>query len=436
MPPAPKKISSESGEPQQLRKSERMLVLRASSVSLTLIARKMYNAMLYVAQRQGLERPRYSAPLSKLAKIIDYGGNDNAALKQIVREMQTCLIQWESPVGRGGVGWSSSQLIGGVEVGVVAGQNVIWWEYSSIFKRDILEPMPYATISLVTNARLRSISALALYEICSRYKNSTLTTRHHWRWWRDALSLQPGTMKEGGEYKTFHRDVLKRAISEINSQSEIEIELVTHKEGRAISEIQFKVRPNTSAQREVQVPNIEPVDLMLYDRAAALGIGVRWSERLIELHGDAAFSSGLDLLEARMKNAAAEPVASPHRWLEEVLDRRSLPSSMASQPTVVETQPMPTTSPPPAPVPFTSMSVADLETRERRNAEAISLYAQCSEEVKLAYRQAFASAVLPGLHRSYKTDWERNGPTGRMVGPVFVRYLSERLSVNSAVSAP
>lgn len=436
MPPALKKISSESGEPQQLRKSERMLVLRASSVSLTLIARKMYNAMLYVAQRQGLERPRYSAPLSKLAKIIDYGGNDNAALKQIVREMQTCLIQWESPVGQGGVGWSSSQLIGGVEVGVVAGQNVIWWEYSSIFKRDILEPMPYATISLVTNARLRSISALALYEICSRYKNSMLTTRHHWRWWRDALSLQPGTMKEGGEYKTFHRDVLKRAISEINSQSEIEIELVTHKEGRAISEIQFKVRPNTSAQREVQVPNIEPVDLMLYDRAAALGIGVRWSERLIELHGDAAFSSGLDLLEARMKNAAAEPVASPHRWLEEVLDRRSLPSSIASQPTVVETQPMPTTSPLPAPVPFTSMSVADLETRERRNAEAISLYAQCSEEVKLAYRQAFTSAVLPGLHRSYKTDWERNGPTGRMVGPVFVRYLSERLSVNSAVSAP
>lgn len=427
MPPLPKKTSNESDEPQQLRKSERMLVMRASSVSLTLIARKMYNAMLYVAQRQGLERPRYSAPLSKLAKIIDYGGNDNAALKQIVREMQTCLIQWESPVGRGGVGWSSSQLIGGVELGVVAGQNVIWWEYSSIFKRDILEPMPYATISLVTNARLRSISALALYEICSRYKNSMLTTRHHWRWWRDALSLQPGTMKEGGEYKTFHRDVLKRAISEINSQSEIEIELVTHKEGRAISEIQFKVRPNPKAQRDVQLLNIEPVDLVLYDRAAALGIGVRWSERLIELYGDAAFSSGLDQLEARMKNTVAEPVASPHRWLEEVLDRRSLPSPVANHPAIVDAKPEATATASPVPVLSASMSVADLESRERRNAEAISLYAHCSEEVRLEYRHSFASTVLPGLHRSYKTDWERNGPTGRMVGPVFVRYLSERL---------
>ena len=427
MPPVPKKVSNPADEPQQLRKSERMLVLRASSVSLTLIARKMYNAMLYVAQRQGLDRPRYSAPLSKLAKIIDYGGNDNAALKQIVREMQTCLIQWESPVRRDGLGWSSSQLIGGVELGVVAGQNVIWWEYSSIFKRDILEPMPYATISLVTNARLRSISALALYEICSRYKNSMLTTRHHWRWWRDALSLQPGTMKEGGEYKTFHRDVLKRAISEINSQSEIEIELVTHKEGRAISEIQFKVQPNPNVQREVQVPNIEPVDLVLYDRAAALGIGVRWSERLIELHGDAAFSRGLDLLAGRMKNTAAEPVASPQRWLEEVLDRRSVPTVAAAPASMVDDQPEAPTSLSPAPVASPSMSVSDLETRERRNAEAISLYAQCSEEVKVMYRQSFATTVLPGLHRSYKTDWERNGPTGRMVGPVFVRYLSERL---------
>ncbi|WP_029001052.1 replication initiation protein [Azohydromonas australica] len=430
MPPLPKKTSSASNEPQQLRKSERMLVMRASSVSLTLIARKMYNAMLYVAQRQGLERPRYSAPLSKLAKIIDYGGNDNATLKQIVREMQTCLIQWESPVGRDGVGWSSSQLIGGVELGVVAGQNVIWWEYSSIFKRDILEPMPYATISLVTNARLRSISALALYEICSRYKNSMLTTRHHWRWWRDALSLQPGTMKEGGEYKTFHRDVLKRAISEINSQSEIEIELVTHKEGRAISEIQFKVRANPNVQREVQALNIEPVDLALYDRAAALGIGVRWSERLIELHGDAAFSRGLDLLDARMKNTVAEPVASPHRWLEEVLDRRSLPALAVASPSDAQVQPEVPTATSPAPVPSPAMSVSDLETRERRNAEAISLYAQCSEEVKARYRHSFASTVLPGLHRSYKSDWERYGPTGRMVGPVFVRYLSERLFSN------
>lgn len=436
MTPLSEKAGSEADAPQQLRKSERMLVLRASSVSLTLVARKMYNAMLYVAQRQGLERPRYSAPLSKLARIINYGGNDNAALKQIVREMQACLIQWESPVGRGGVGWSSSQLIGGVEVGVVAGQNVIWWEYSSIFKRDILEPMPYATISLVTNARLRSISALALYEICSRYRNSMLTTRHPWRWWRDALSLQPGTMKEGGEYKTFHRDVLKRAISEINSQSELEIELVTHKEGRAISEIQFKVRPNANARREAELPNIEPVDLALYDRAVALGIGVRWSERLIDLHGDAAFSRGLDLLEARLKNTAAEPVTSPQRWLEEVLDRRSLPTPAASPAAAVPARSEGATPGAPVPVLSPPMSVADLESRERRNAEAVGLYAQCSEEIKQAYRHAFAEAVLPGLHRSYKTDWERNGPMGRMVGPVFVRYLSERLFKTTGSPAP
>jgi len=403
--------------PQHLRKSDRMLVLRSTSSSLTLVARKIYNAMLYVAQRQGIERQTYSAPLRRLAKLIDYGSNDNQALKEVIREMQTCLIQWESPVGRDDAYWSSAQLIGGVDLRMVGGQNVITWEYSSNFKRDVLEPMPYATLSLVTNARLRSIAALALYEICARYKNSRRTTRHHWRWWRDALSTQPGRMNTGGEYKIFHRDVLRRAVSELNSQSEIEVRLVTYREGRAIGDIQFEVQPNPlAAGRAEEGADADPVNMVLHDRARSVGLTVKWTDRFIQLHGETAFTAGLDALEVRIQNRRLEPLASPARWLEEVLSRGGMSAT-----------------PPPRPIAVAGDSssrrhtFAEQEFREQRVAEALRVFATCDDESKLMHRHSFEAQVLFEAHIKYQEDWRKNGAAGRLVGPLFRTYLCESL---------
>src|SRR5262245_60469375 len=99
----------------QLRKPERMLVMRSATLSLRLLTRKMMNAMLHVAQRQGIARQTYTYPLNQLAKLIDYNSKDNQPLKESIKEMQRTLIEWESPVGRDGAVWSSAALLGGVD---------------------------------------------------------------------------------------------------------------------------------------------------------------------------------------------------------------------------------------------------------------------------------------------------------------------------------
>jgi hypothetical protein len=83
-------------------------------------------------------------------------------------------------------------------------------------------------------SQLRSHAGVALYEICTRYKDIGRTARQAWRWWCPVLSGNPPSEKSARlEYRIFKRDTLKPAIAEVNAITDIDVELVEHKDGRA-----------------------------------------------------------------------------------------------------------------------------------------------------------------------------------------------------------
>jgi len=126
---------------------------------------------------------------------------------------------------------------------VRGGDNWVSWSYPPTIMSILKDSSRWARIDLNVIAKLGSYTAVALYEICARYRDnpSGVTSRKPVSWWSDALSQLPGAA-ERREWRKFRSERLLIAIKEINRETDFEIELIEHKEGRAVSEVQFGVR--------------------------------------------------------------------------------------------------------------------------------------------------------------------------------------------------
>lgn len=304
---------------EPLRKPVNALAIVPQSRRITPLFRKSYNVMLYLAQEQGIERDIYRAPVSAVLAGLDFDSNDTALVKRHLRAMATTAVEWQSPTRGEGAGWAISGLIGHAEIRRERGQNWLEWSYSVKLKQELLEPSVFARLSIEIISQLRSHGGIALYEICSRYRDVGRSARQHWTWWRPVLSGKPETDKQRQlEYRFFKRDVLKKAIAEVNAVTDIDVELLEYKEGRFIADLQFAIRRKQQAQLPLQHPPA-PLDLSLVARAVRLGIDDERGEQLLHEFGETVLTAALDTLEKRLVSAYPEPLRDPYRYLRSVL---------------------------------------------------------------------------------------------------------------------
>lgn len=125
------------------------------------------------------------------------------------------------------------------------------------------------------------------------------------------------------EYRFFKRDVLKLAIAEINAVTDLDVELIEHKAGRFIADIQFRVAKKQQESLPLRHPPV-PVDMTQIVRATAAGIRSEDAETLVQTHGNEAMSSGLDSLHKRIASEFPEPLRDPYRYLRALLESNSV----------------------------------------------------------------------------------------------------------------
>ena len=309
-----------AGKPEPvLRKPVNTLAIVPKSHKITSLGRKSYNVLLHEAQEQGLDKDVFQAPLERIIRGVDFDSNDQALIKKHLRAMVSTTVEWQSPTTGEGSSWNVSGLLAHAKLSKLRGQVWVEWSYAVNLKQELLEPTVFARLSLEIISQLRSHAGIALYEICSRYKDIGRTSRQAWSWWRPVLSGRPETEKTARlEYRIFKRDTLKPAIAEVNAVTDLEIELVEHKAGRFIDELQFLIRRKPQANLPLRVPS-EAVDLSLISRAQALGIDDQRAEELADTYGMAALRNGLDALERRVASAFPEPLRDPYRYLKTLM---------------------------------------------------------------------------------------------------------------------
>lgn len=325
-----KSATAASTDLKEFRKTNEAIGLRVSEGRLSLLSRKIFNVMVYHAQRirnKGENAPidtevaknYYWIPLSELARDAAYDSRDTELFKEQVQELQNIRIFSEDAIQ-----WTSERLVSSVKLvnprGLKKQGGMLWFGFAfpPEVESMVMAPGSYTKLSVYYQALLRSGASLALYEICRRYATnpSRVTNRAEWEWWYGALTGNP-VGDSIPEYKYFKRDVLKYAITEINMVTDINVELIEHKQGRRVASLQFKVVP---AQQEALALSAPPViDGELIKRMMALGLSQEDACNLLATTEDGKLKATLDLTEARLRNPKAAKVTSPAGYFKQAL---------------------------------------------------------------------------------------------------------------------
>lgn len=301
--------------PAPLKKPVNTLAIVPKSARITSLGRKAYNVLLYEAQDQGLDKDVFRVPLDRVVRGVDFDSNDHALIKKHLRAMVSTTVEWQSPTTGEGAAWNVSGLLAHARLTKERGQVWVEWSYAVNLKQELLEPTVFARLKLEIISQLRSHAGIALYEICTRYKDIGRTSRQPWRWWHPVLSGQPASDRTAKlEYRIFKRDTLKPAMAEVSAVTDLEVELQEHKEGRFISEIQFLIRPKSQTPLALKQPP-EPIDLSLVARARDLGVDEDKAEDLLQEFGGQAMAAALEILAQRMASSFPQPLKDPYRYL-------------------------------------------------------------------------------------------------------------------------
>lgn len=344
-------------EHREFRKANEIISPRvARGGTLTLLSRKVFNVLLYHTQRLGApgkDAPEgdplfadfFWIPLQELAADSAYNSEDAAVIKEALQRLQDIKIVTDDAKK----GLASDVLIPNIRVipNRRGKPTMVGWKLDATTERILKTPELYTRLSIYYLTSLRSTASIALYEVAKRYSTnpSGLTSRENWEWWHDVLTGLPIT-HEKPEYKYFKRDTLKPAIDEINS-TDIQVELIEHKAGRKVAQLQFKVSSTQQTKLELPLPPV--VNSKVIDRIKAFGIHANEAEDLFVSNEEALVAKTIDWVEERVGNKDLPPVESPAALFRAALRGRYATPLKAKQRNrdeapqkKIETQPDPT----------------------------------------------------------------------------------------------
>ncbi len=404
-----------------LRKAVDALAIVPTRQRIFPLARKLYNVLLYLAQRQGLENDTYRATLSEITNKANFHSRDLELIKNHLRQMNSTQVEWQSPTSDEGAQWDVSNLIAHATI-KEPGQGraiTVEWSFAPNIKLELLNPKRFAQISLAFQSSLRSHASIALFEICSRYVDnpSHLTARNDWEWWRPVLTGIPESEASAYlKYKYFKRDVLTPTVAELNKVTDLEIEMIEHKEGRRIRELQFRVdRKEQSALPFEERPEL---DLALIGQAVRMGISQLTAEQLQQKHGEALLKEALQVVAERLQAPRGAPVKNIERYLMGVIRQ------LADNPSIPVAEPdrAGRSSEREAP----DRKGLETQFREERRREARALFgdldpADQSSRIE-QFEATFISRAAPVIRRSYK----KGGLDSPAIRAEFGRWLAEQ----------
>ncbi|SAK71209.1 plasmid replication protein [Caballeronia calidae] len=427
-----KKTDVVSPSSAELRKAVEAIAIQPKSGKITLLTRKLFNVLLAVAQQADESGDTYRALLSDIVANSAFDSNDTALVKEHLRRMVSVQVEWSTGTSsqKPGRKWGISTLIADAEILEDPTTRRVWVEFSFApkIKKKLLDPVQYARLSLQFQSQLRSSAGLALYEICVRYLTnpSHLTMRETWEWWRPILSGTPDT--EAGdeakrEYKYFKRDYLRPAIAEVNAVTNIFVELVEHREGRRVAEIQFRVTERKQPMLALdEHPNV--FDSTLVDRMVKIGIPLKDAQTLYADSEENRIRAALQMTEQRMRSTSLPPVRSAAALFKDALKKGYAPPVDALPPATSGTA---------ARSPASAVSAADdlkarllSEFSAYRRKEARVLYDEQGEEERELARQSFEEDVLPGLGTHMRDDWRKRGLDSKLAETSFFDWLARK----------
>jgi hypothetical protein len=369
-----------------LHKSVIALAIVPTNRSLTVTGRKAYSVMLHLAQMQaaaGTEGPDggFAAPLNSILRGFGATNSISSDAKKYIDQMISTKVEWR-PLSKSEQqlpltfdtngkedGAPAPQitdelrifnLLAEVRIYKRAGENWVTWYYPPSIREELVSPSRWAQVDFAVLRQLSTYCAVALYEMCARYRDSPagVTSRQHWSWWAETLRSSPTSKVRA--WRKFKNEFVTPAIKEINELGDIEIELIEFRRGREVEYVQFGVKK--MARRPERIAPAAP-DVTNILRGGKLGIRDTVIEELERTYGVDAVTEGLDRYERFMSGGDRPRIGNAGAYLRTIIANKAREEAAAGQGATSESSVQVVVEP--AKPPAVARSQRDIEDAER-----------------------------------------------------------------------
>ena len=205
---------------------------------LSLLQRKLVNALLYNAYDELLTSKEHTISTSILCEMIGFDSKNVAYLKGALKGLMETVVEFDVLEDDGKQSWEAMVLL---PYAKIKGGSCTY-RYERSLAEKLYHPDVYSKINLSVLREMNSAHAMVLYENCYRYLDIG-----HTAWWdidvfRKLMAVD--MMSSYKPFKALNRNVIQPAMKEVNKLSNIQVEMETRMKGRSVTGLRFIIKPN------------------------------------------------------------------------------------------------------------------------------------------------------------------------------------------------
>lgn len=211
---------------------------------ITHLQRRAWNVLLANAYDELPNTDIHRINVVDLAKCLGYVSKDIEHLKETLKALVDCTVEWNVLGKDNKPIWGAAALLASAEIE----KGVCTYGFAPHLRFKLYNPRIYTKLNLRLQNQFTSRYALILWEVCFDYfdiaRNEGETPFIPLETFRELVGLDDD---EYLLFKELNRNVIKPAIKEINELTNFLVEVETKRIGRKIGELKFKI----SRMREI-----------------------------------------------------------------------------------------------------------------------------------------------------------------------------------------
>ena len=205
---------------------------------ITHLQRRAWNVLLANAYNELPDKEIHRVSVAELAAKLGFNSNNEDYLKDALRELRACEVEWNILGKNNREEWGVAGLL--ADARIVDG--ICRYSFSPQLRQKLHNPLMYTRLNLRLQNEFRSQYALILWEVCFDYFDV------HWgqgetpfipiETFRELLGVESN---EYPEFKDLNKKVIKAAIKEINDLTDYLVEVEQKRIGRKVAELKFRI---------------------------------------------------------------------------------------------------------------------------------------------------------------------------------------------------
>jgi len=298
----------------------------------TLLQRRAWNLLLANAFDDLLAKEWYSVPVVELADALSFDSKRLSYLKNSIRAMVSCTVEWNILGKDGEQGWEITSLLAGARIE----SGILTYAYNPLIRDKLYNPRMYAKINLALQNKFNSKHALALWELCVDYLDESRNYGETpWIDLADFRKLMGLSQNEYTQFKRLSQRIIKDPIKEINTITDFNITEVYKRQKRRVIAVKFKIQrikqlPKPKSKNKGMEKVKSPVDTQLIGLSQELiNRGIKPKSvavKLCENHDEDYIRKQIESFDFFMEANDGTITDNPAGWLRRAIERKFKPT--------------------------------------------------------------------------------------------------------------